>query len=738
MLAVLPAILGSQLLLSALLYDVSQSPRTLRIVSPARQADPHDGLSTELDRIISRPLRSKVGLAAAIALSGLFLIWFAIVARQMYGFSDVARSVFDHYIVHVPDVLTRIPRNVSSIPIALAFVCSAIAPGYVITALLRINWESVCERLLFSMVVGIALYTFAFLGMGSAGLLKPIPLFILVLVCLLASIAVLERSGIVRILASRDTSGERPRAAVRAVKWLLQIALAVCLYCSLIQALNFEYRFDATWYHLAEARRWALHGQFDNLILTTHSLTAAIPHYQEDLYAALIVMFGIAPAKIFSWLDLPLALLAMTLLVKRFFGSWILALTACLIFASTPIIDYSAGTTANDLPLAVITTLAVYALMRWKERPAVIGWTFLAGSLIGYSLGVKSTGIFSLLICATFIAYSSYRSRKMWSSLLGFAFGTVLFAAPSFIQAWAWTHDPLFPLFTSIFRSPYSLSQLEAPGVGDYLRHLPQHVAEFITLPWSLAVRPDIHVSVVGPIFLVMLPATVVAIFIAGPKGNALRYLAVFAVAWIAFLNLWPALYLRYAEAIVPLAAILAASPLYFLGAASPGRRVLLATMSCVLGIMLVLNNPFLVPLQAGSLIPGKEGQQEIDWPYLYGNAPYHFEVTTDDRVITYMNEHFSRSTFVYDDAKLFIWSLYADPEMVEPNSDPDAWTLLSANSLDNLERYHVQYVVVFEGELAQLVHAPLGSHLQIVRRFPPNPATGLDRGHAIVLLRVT
>jgi dolichol-phosphate mannosyltransferase len=738
MLAVLPAIIGSQLLLSALLYDVSQSPRTLRVPSPQRAVDGHDNGSSELDRIISPGLRSRVGSFTATCLSGLFVLWFCFVASRMYGISAESQAIFNYYIAHVPDVLTRIPRNLTSLALAGAFVFSAIAPGYFLTAWLRLRWESAAERLLFAVVFGLVLYTFAFLGLGNVGLLKPTPLFVLVLVCLVGSVIVTARSGIVRDLTANARTNRDNRGGRIAIKWIVSVALAVCLYCSLIQALNYEYRFDATWYHLAEARRWALHGQFTDLVRTTGSLTAALPHYQEDLYSGLMVMFGIISAKLLAWLDLPLAILAITLLTKRFFASWLLGLTAGLVFASTPIISYSAGTAGSDLPLAAVTTLAIYALMRWREGPGTIGWLLLAGGLIGYSLGVKSTGIFSLLICAALVAYSGLRSQKLWPSLSAFFGAVAIFAAPGFLQAWFWTHDPLFPMLTGLFRSPYSLSQLEPPGLLDYLRHLPQHFAEFLTLPWSLATHPRIHVSIVGPIFLVMFPATLVAVLSGGPKGRAVRYLALFVTAWMAFLNLWPELYLRYAEAIVPLIAILSTVPLFFLGGASQARRILAGTMGCVLTVMLVLNNPFLVPLQVGSLIPGKEGQQEIDWSYLYGGVPYHFEPPTDDRVIAYMNEHFTPNTFVFDDAKLYIWTLYTDPQLVEPEARPGALDLFSPGARDALLTYHVQYLVVFAGELVRLQKAPLGAHLEIVRRFKPNSAFGRDADHAVILVRLS
>jgi hypothetical protein len=733
MLSVLPLIVGSQLLLSAFLYDVLQAPRTLRVTSTRQQVEKHDDVPTELDRIIPRHVRAQASIAVAIVSSVLFLLWFGVVASKMYGVSPTALRLFGNDIRHVPEILTRLPRNITSLVLTCSFVFSAIFPGYVLTALCRLRWHSFAERLLFSTVFGLVLYTFAFLGFGSAALLKPMPLFVLTAVCLVGAIVVVARS-----IVQLARSGYREQSTPSRTEWMVGAVLAVYLYISLLQGLSPEYRFDAMWYHFAEARRWALHGGFDNLITTTRSLTAAIPHYQEDLYAGLVAMFGLIAAKLLAWIDLPLAVFAIYLLVRRFLGSSTLGLTAGLIFASTPIIVYCAGSAANDLPLAVLTTLAMYALVRWREQPDALGWLFLTGALAGYSMGVKSTGLFTVLVCAGFIAVHGMRTSKFWPSAGVFGGAAALFAAPSMIQAWFWTHDPIFPILPTLFKSPYFMPQLMAPDwFASYAAHLPQHILEFFTLPWSLTIDSDAHVSIVGPIFLVMLPAALVAVFAPEARRSVLRYIGLFAVLWMALFNLWPTLYLRYAEAIVPIGSILAATPPFFLGRTTRARKILGGTLAVTLAAMIALNNPFLVPFQVGSLIPGKEGQQQIDWAYLYEGAPYHFEPPTNDRVIGYMNEHFSRDTVVYENASLFIWTLYADPEMVEPEPTPGSWTLVSPDSLEQLRKYHVQYVVVFAGELPLLQKVPLGAHLQEVQRFPPNEATGSDAAHAIILLRL-
>jgi hypothetical protein len=753
MIVALTLMFGCQLLFAALLYDVLLTSSVLRAIpreAPASGFGRSGRLPTSTKRApMSRERVVAFVLPLAVAIGTLG--WYAIVASRVYEFVPVAVEYAGTQAGYALRIFSGLPRNTESLILTAAFVFSATAPGYLITGWARVTWTSTVERLVFSVTFGLMFYTIAFLALGSAGLLRPVPLFALTLVCLLGSLAVLLRL--------RSGRTERKPAAQARAEFVAQvkrskvdIALAVVLgfftFMALLSGLNYENRFDASWYHLAEARRWALDGGIVDLLKINRSLTAGLPHYQEVLYAGIIPMFGVAAAKLFAWFNLVLALLAIGVFATRYLKSRTWGLVACAIFASTPIIGFSAGTASNDLPLAAITLLAAYALLRWDESPQELGWVVMAGALAGYATGVKTTGFFTVIVCGVLIAglaLARYRrggeaaasaTRAALAGLGAFGIGAAVFAAPGLIQATVWTRDPLFPLFATVFNSPYNIAYLVAPNwYSEYFHHLPEHIVYLVGLPWYLTFDNN---SVIGPVFLVMVPAVVATLLVKHAQQRILVFLAAFCALWAALFNMTPTLWARYAEAIAPFAAILAASPVFVSDRRTVGWGMVRAASVVVLVLMIAMNSPFTTLLQRKALLPGNEGAPNYDWNYLYNGYPPPIggpAPASKAKTIAYLNEHLSPSVRVYEDAELFPWTLYANPQLYEPSPDPRAWTLFSPNAVWQLKANHIDYVAFYARNLPKLAASGVAAHLHKIWESPLD-APGANPGSAVVLSR--
>jgi hypothetical protein len=719
---------GLQLLFAAGVYDVLRAPSVRQVAAPEAPAGAR-GEAAPAPTAPRRPAHPALALLLPIS----FVAWFAIVASRTYVYLPTAWEYCATQAGYALRVFGGLPRNVESLLLAGSFVFSAILPGYVLTGWARVTWSSRAERLIFAVSFGLIFYTFAFLVLGATSLLKPTPLFALTLLCTAGSVAALVR-GSKRERANGSAGGTpvAPDPVNRkslAVDVVLGVALAFFLFVSLLGGLMFEIRFDASWYHLAEARRWALEGSISDLLASNRSLTAGLPHYQEVLYAGLISMFGVIAAKVFAWFALPMALLAMSVFAARYVQSRTYLLLAAVIFASTPIISYySAGSGSNDLPLAPITLLAVYALLRWNEAPREAGWIALAGALCGYSIGLKTTGLFAFfasgcLVVALVLARrrSSPGSagtslRSAVSSLLVLSGSALVFAAPSLIQAALWTRDPVFPVFALLFNSPYDISYLVAPNwYSQYVHGLPSHVLYLLTFPWWLTFEQN---SIVGPIFLVLAPGAVIALFLPHARRPAMLVMAAFCAVWAAFFNLTPTLWFRYAEAIAPLLALLVAYPLFVQAPRIPGWNAFRAVTAVALAVMLVMNMPFTVPFQSKADVPGNEGSANFDWNYLYRNGPPPVGAPAPRAraaTIAYLNASLPAGARVYEDAELFPWTLYVNAEMYEPSPDSRAWTLQSPEALDQLRRNHVDYVVAWLQTLTKLKTSSLAGHLETI-----------------------
>ena len=742
---------GLQLLFVATLYDVFRAPTVKCIPASelsaiSRSAAPQRVRKRMLQTMPWHVPQAARQTALALLLPIGLVAWFAIVAINTYAFAPAA---WDYFTVQTGAALHSYVgrvRNVESLLLSCSFVFSAIFPGYLMTDLARVTWTSRTERLIFSVTFGLFFYTFAFLALGGIGLLRPQPLFALTVLCAIGSIAVLFRESkrdrydfLGTVVAAAPTS--------RAVDVVLGIALAFFLFMALLGALNYEIRFDAGWYHLAEARRWALQGRISDLLITNRSLTAGLPHYQEVLYAGVISMFGIIAAKVLAWAGLPLALAAMAVLAARYVPSRTFALLAAVIFASTPIVAYySAGSGSNDLPLASITVLAAYALLRWNETRAN-GWLVLAGALCGYSIGIKTTGLFTLVACGLLIvALAAVRRRQspdaagtgvrsIAAGLFAYAGGALAFVAPNLIQSTLWTRDPVFPLFPLLFKSPYDIVYLVEPNwYSQYAHDLPAHLFYLLTLPWWLTFA---HNSVAGPIFLVMAPLAALTLLLPHERRPVMLFLAAFCAIWAALFNLTPTLWFRYIEAIAPLLALLAAYPLFVGSQGIPGWKVSRAATAAVLALMIAMNSPFTVPFQKKASEPGNEGAANIDWRYLLQNGPPPVGAPAPParaETIAYLNENLPAGTRVYEDADLFPWTLYINAEMYEPSPDPRAWTLYSPEALDQLRRNHIDYVVAWNRNLPKLKASSLAGHLETIWSSKVDAAGDAD---AITLNRI-
>jgi hypothetical protein len=763
---------GFQLLFASLLYDVLLGPRLLRVAPqyPAQvqssrggqvRAAAHptgekrsDVSAARRGRIALSQLRSSIRTnATALGIAFGALAWFAFVAARMYGLTPTAQEIVPTQLQQQLLVFSGVPRNVESLVLTCSFAVSAIFPGYLLTALARVKWSSLMERLVFAVTFGLMFYTVAFLALGGTGLLKPIPLFALTAVCLVGTLLILLRE---RRRSSVDPAPAYSRASFVAalkkskVEVLLGAVLAYFVFMGLLAGLNYELRFDASWYHLAEARRWAIDGRIDNLLARNRSLTAGLQHYREVLYAGIIPMFGLIAAKLVAWIDLVLALLAMVVFGTRYIKSRAMTMLACVIFACTPIVLYSAGTASNDLPLAAITVLAAYALLRWNEDRTSLGWLALAGALAGYSTGVKTTGIFTALVCSVLVGalavihfYSrpdaTARKASVKASVFGglaFLVGAATFALPGLVQSAQWTRDPIFPLFPGLFKSPYDISYLVPPGwYSSYLHNLPAHIGYLLSFPWLLTIDNN---TVVGPIFLVMTPLVAVALIMSRRRRTIMLFLLAFCTLWAAVFNLTPTLLFRYAEGIAPFLAFLAAYPLFVFDERSRPWRAARASVGLILALMIAFNIPPLVSLQVKAVVPGDEGASNYDWNYLYRNWPVPSGAPAPPplaKTVEFMNSHLPIAARVYDDAELFPYTLWINPQLFMPSPDARAWTLQSPDAFEQLRRNHVDYIVSNVRKLQTLKRTSLGTHLRAVWATPPSVTPSVDS--AIVLTRI-
>src|SRR5439155_2101577 len=147
------------------------------------------------------------------------------------------------------------------------------------------------EAALFATAVGLVVYTYAFMAVGWAQLLRGPVIEALVGVGLVPA----------AITAVRHARSLKEIRIPRRPGWgtvLLVVALTASLYVALVAALGPEVWFDARWYHLGVPVHFAAHGGVYDIVRQTRIAAAALTPYQEMLYSGLIPLLGMIGAKV--------------------------------------------------------------------------------------------------------------------------------------------------------------------------------------------------------------------------------------------------------------------------------------------------------------------------------------------------------------------------------------------------------------------------------------------------------
>lgn len=679
--------------------------------------------------------------------------WFVLVVAVTSSFGDPsAFAAFRNDLHYLPYILTRLPRNAGYVPLVALFLLAGAGPADMMLDLLKLPMRGRLQRVAFAVSLGTVVWTMVLLAVGCAGYLtKPVlyPLLGAGLFITLFRGCQFGRSG----------SDSVPRASLPWLKALGVFAgllLAFDLYIALLGALMPEVQFDGRYYHLAEALRYALHGRIFDLLADTRVFPFGLPQYQEILYSGVIVLFGLPAAKVLSWWNLVISVLTIAAFSVEFFKSRVIGLLASAIFVSTPIVSWSASTAGSDLSLVPFTVLSVFAFLRWKADRRTWAWLFLAGVLSGFAFGIKPFAAFNILLLALFItaiclslgligksAREGFRMAAL--ALLPFALGGLLATLPSLLRTALITGNPVFPAANGIFHSVYVTDALLGRLANEYTIYgAVTSWPAFLMLPWNATVHSDQFRDILGPLLLWAAPFVALAVLFE-KRRPLFRQLLAYGFLWLLFWYASKATEIRYAEAIMPFAALGIA---YFAipkdGEATVfASKIIGAVFLSMTVFAMLLNSQFLVPFQRHALLGYVSGLETIRFPYLYEGQPERDIQLKYVPMLEYINRHLDvRQDKVYDAADGIRFNSYSDIDLFNGSdfggpADMGEWNLSSADAYDRLRRNGITYVMIFEGDESKIRHAPVFAHLQLVHRTAASALYSGKRDHREALYRV-
>ncbi|MCW5212725.1 glycosyltransferase family 39 protein [Desulfobulbus sp. TB] len=234
----------------------------------------------------------------------------------------------------------------------------------------------------------------------------------------------------------------------------LQAVLALVVLCLAVLACTPPFSRDALIHHLQVPLLYLQHGGIYEIPALKFSY---YPMNLDLLYmGALWLGSDILPKYIHAAFAFATALLLYRYLHKRLSSSY--AWLGAVFFLSIPIIVKLSITVYVDLGLVFFSTAALLLVFRWLETDRRRD-LLLAGICCGLGIGTKYNGLLILFLLTLMLPIIVLRnqgkfqksSSKAIKATVLFCFMALLAASPLLIRNAAWTGNPLYPLYNSVF-----------------------------------------------------------------------------------------------------------------------------------------------------------------------------------------------------------------------------------------------------------------------------------------------
>lgn len=289
---------------------------------------------------------------------------------------------------------------------------------------------------------------------------------------------------------------------------------------SVLQDLAPETFYDSMVYHLAVPRYWLFHhglADFPTQFFSNY------PFGGETYFLNGLVLQGTETAKLLHAVCFGACALLAGGWAREAGGEragWLtLGLTLTL-----PVFALATWTTAVEGFLALALLLFTYALHRFfSKQGGGFPGALTAGLFAGLAFSTKYTALLGLAaVLGVFLFQTGKALRERWRFFPPALAGAGLLAAPWILKNLAYTGNPFFPYFTSLFPGRH----LPAAGYESLLRE--QHgwvahtVGACLALPWTLTMASPDSYNFCGPLALAVFPL----LFLFRLRNPSLRFIA--------------------------------------------------------------------------------------------------------------------------------------------------------------------------------------------------------------------
>ncbi len=465
---------------------------------------------------------------------------------------------------------------------------------------LRIESHSFLESSLFSLGLGLAIFTHLLIGLGVAGLFNQWSINLLLLGVFLVSYREIE--SIIQQIKAKF--GNLLAVDISWVGILLLLILAVQVFFNLAGASVLPSGWDALGEHLARAKEW----------VRLHSLQA-IPYinypqrgqpFNVGMLSGMSLLIKDAIlAKLIHFSFGILTGMGVYALGKRYFSSRV-GLFSAAIFYTIPAVAYLSTTVYVDLGLTFYAFLALYAFVDWTTTNKK-GWLIVSAIMSGLCVGSKYAGFLPIAILVLGILFHSWFIKK--EKFIIVAKNLLLFVLLAGLAGSFWyvrdfiIYGRLVPLELAFRLWSYiKVAFWRVVTLGPFNpENLPSALALDVSflrnkalVPWKLTMYGSAVERVhdpggVGVLFLAFLPFFLLPRF---RKNRVIRvvlyYSLIFFVVWMLFSPLK-----RYLIPIFPLLSIMVA---YIVMRVWEARRIIRVPLFLLVTLTLLFQMIYLAP----------------------------------------------------------------------------------------------------------------------------------------------
>lgn len=274
---------------------------------------------------------------------------------------------------------------------------------------------------------------------------------------------------------------------------VLLILLLGQILVNLVGALGPELGFDALWYHLTLPKLYLLFGSIRH-IPGSLLYYSDMPKLGEMLYTVALSIDGDTLAKLLQFSFGLLLLLSIYLLSRQYLSKTI-SLLVLVIFSANLVFAWESSAAYIDIIRTFYELLALWTFLLWEKssdkKMLVLSAVFLGSAITTKLLAFPSLPFFLIFICITKYKHqNSYRAA--FRSLIIFLLVALLIPLPWFIFSFIHTGNPLYPIFSPIYKTSYNLSILNP--------------LRFLSDSWHILIQAD---DPINPLYLIFLPLLV-------------------------------------------------------------------------------------------------------------------------------------------------------------------------------------------------------------------------------------